>query len=806
MSIASAPEDLAPFLDEDLENVVPIAQSELNVKISKRKQKFSAKGKSFLKELRAKGKETAFRNLKRKLDRIKKLREDPQTELEVLEVERNELDSLKDVFNQACYAYENLLDSSAEREESYQWFDVRDREFTEQRMKLCEQIQRLEKESLFTKSSASSSHRSKIRSKSSIKSSSRSVSQARADAAAKAAKTKIEMEFLERENELRRIQLEKEYALAKAEESAFKEILDEENKLNTQTKREIKPEDKEISPQQPTAVTTRIEKQEMNPNSPPFVPNTIPDNFGQQPAISMQSFDPSMSFAFNQLVNLQAQQAQLSSALVNQQRTFHLPVKEPPTFSGNSFEYPAFVTAFDSIIAANVPADKDKLFFLEKYTTGKANEVVKGFLATHSDTAYSEARKLLDQRFGNPVVVAEDYKKKLRSWRQISDGDSKGLEEFSDFLVRCEEAMKTMKSMSELDSTQILQSISAKLPSYSGVKWCRSAHEVQVKEKRLVGFTDFVKFVKQEAEVANDPIFSPDVLKRERKRNGLARDSNRGTRSKYQGGTNPSQSLVTSATPVDHSEQQQSAATSGREQSCPVCNGKHPIVKCSNFIKATADKRLDLISEKRLCFRCFRAGHISSDCTSKQTCSECGKRHNTLLHGATLKTKTHSEQTPSSTQSSRNPPQPLQPARVAESAHSNAASVTHSSVGTSNAIMCRIVPVVLYHKDNPRKEIKTYALLDDASDTTFVTNKVKSELGVEGVDTSLNLSTMHGRKVIPVTRIDGLIVERPDRRAQVELPKAYARDIIPSRKDQIPTPAVADKWQHLKKIKDKYRR
>ena len=86
---------------------------------------------------------------------------------------------------------------------------------------------------------------------------------------------------------------------------------------------------------------------------------------------------------------------------------------------------------------------------------------------------------------------------------------------------------------------------------------------------------------------------------------------------------------------------------------------------------------------------------------------------------------------------------------------------------------------------------------------TLVTNKAKGELEVEGVNTSLNLSTMHGRKVIPVTQIDGLIVEHPDRRAQVELPKAYARDIIPSRKNQIPTPAVADKWQHLKKIRDK---
>ena len=111
--------------------------------------------------------------------------------------------------------------------------------------------------------------------------------------------------------------------------------------------------------------------------------------------------------------------------------------------------------------------------------------------------------------------------------------------------------------------------------------------------------------------------------------------------------------------------------------------------------------------------------------------------------------------------------------------------------------------MILHHKDDPKKEIKTYALLDDASDTTFVTNRVKSQLGVEGIDTCLNLSTMHGREIIPVTRIDGLIAERPDRRAKVELPKAYARDVIPSRRDQIPTPSVAENWQHLRRIKDK---
>ena len=110
--------------------------------------------------------------------------------------------------------------------------------------------------------------------------------------------------------------------------------------------------------------------------------------------------------------------------------------------------------------------------------------------------------------------VAEAYKSSLEKWAQISDGNSSGLQEFSDFLVQCKEAMKTMKSMGDLDSTQTLLQISAKLPSYSGVKCCRQAHEAQTKTNKIITFSDFAKFVKEEAQLANDPIFSPDALKK----------------------------------------------------------------------------------------------------------------------------------------------------------------------------------------------------------------------------------------------------------------------------------------------------
>ena len=47
---------------------------------------------------------------------------------------------------------------------------------------------------------------------------------------------------------------------------------------------------------------------------------------------------------------------------MNQQRAAHLPMKGAPVFLGDSFEYPAFITAFDSIIANKVHTDKDQLF------------------------------------------------------------------------------------------------------------------------------------------------------------------------------------------------------------------------------------------------------------------------------------------------------------------------------------------------------------------------------------------------------------------------------------------------------------
>ena len=162
--------------------------------------------------------------------------------------------------------------------------------------------------------------------------------------------------------------------------------------------------------------------------------------------------------------------------------------------------------------------------------------------------------------------------------------------------------MKSMKSMSELDSTQILQSISAKLPLYSGVKWCKFAHKAQVKDRKLVGFKDYTDYT----ELANDPIFLPYVLKRERKKNTPARENNRLLKPKPKGGSERSQSFATSANLIKGSEQKQQPPKRGRPLPCPICEDKQFRAKCATFNEATADGRFEMLKKLRLCFSCFK--------------------------------------------------------------------------------------------------------------------------------------------------------------------------------------------------------
>ena len=455
-----------------------------------------------------------------------------------------------------------------------------------------------------------------------------------------------------------------------------------------------------------------------------------------------------------------------------------MPVQEPPVFNGNVLDYPAFIQAFEAIIENKVDSNKDRLFFLNKYTTGKANEAVKGFVTLNTDDGYSQAKALLAERFGNPYNVAERYKSQLRQWPKVQDGDSAGIQDLSDFLIRCKEVMKSVRYLDELNSTETLIQVSAKLPSYSGVKWCRHARDIRAKKKNTVTFSDLVEFVKEEAELATDPVFSPNNLRRERNKESNREGPSMQFKSRMK--RPPSANSLLTSTGGDAGKK--SVRSSAR---CLLCQRNHSLEECLEYMKLSVQERVAFLRSKGACFGCLEKGHLSKSCEARLKCKKCAKFHPTSLHEDSKNKKEPPKEGDADNEST-------------VQAVSNCASTSDVTVVNS-----MILPVWLHHKDRPQTEVLVYALLDNASDTTFIKTSTLKDLGVEGPELRLKLYTMHGKAEIPVQKVDGLVVERFDKKVQIELPKSYSRDSIPSRRNQIPRSETASMWPHLQRIENK---
>ena len=128
--------------------------------------------------------------------------------------------------------------------------------------------------------------------------------------------------------------------------------------------------------------------------------------------------------------------------------------------------------------------------------------------------------------------------------------------------------------------------------------------------------------------------------------------------------------------------------------------------------------------------------HLTPSCQFKLICGECGKRHHTFLHrnepiGKDSKPHPKGKLSQDGTQG-RGESTP------STSATANASSVSLTSDVESAVITkSKLVPFYVSHQDHPKKEMKVYPLLDDASDTTFVTTKVQEVLDLKGVDNEI---------------------------------------------------------------------
>ena len=110
-----------------------------------------------------------------------------------------------------------------------------------------------------------------------------------------------------------------------------------------------------------------------------------------------------------------------------------------------------------------------------------------------------------------------------------------------------------------------------------------------------------------------------------------------------------------------------------------------------------------------------------------------------------------------------------------------------------------ILPVVVTQKGT-NKAVKTYAFYDNGSAGCFITECLRTRLAATSTGTKIQLGTMHGQSLVDSAIVKDLVVTDLNGRNTVELPRAYTRQEIPADTEQIPTPEIVSRIEHLKEI------
>ncbi len=197
-------------------------------------------------------------------------------------------------------------------------------------------------------------------------------------------------------------------------------------------------------------------------------------------------------------------QANIAECLVKHQKLSMLPSIDIPIFKGDPLDYKLFIRAFEHGVEDRTDNDKDRLYFMEQYTTGKPKELVRSCLHMNPAEGYLKAKQLLREHFGNEYQIAVAYMNKALEWPSIRPEDGEALHSFSLFLSGCCNAMSDISYMEEMDNAANLRAIAVKLPYKLREKWRSVACGIQEKQNARVKFKDLVDFINKQARICKD--------------------------------------------------------------------------------------------------------------------------------------------------------------------------------------------------------------------------------------------------------------------------------------------------------------
>ena len=157
--------------------------------------------------------------------------------------------------------------------------------------------------------------------------------------------------------------------------------------------------------------------------------------------------------------------------------------------------------------------------------------------------------------------------------------------------------MEGISSLKVLNDDQENCKLAAKLPRWVSIRWGRRVYEWKEKNRSFPPFSEFVKYLVTESNIACDPVnmykFNKEDDPKKTKRPPL-NVKNDQTRE----GLRRRNTLLTGSQEND-------------QPTCALCNGQHDLDSCQEFCAKDIKDRKEYAKAKGLCFGCLKVGHVS---------------------------------------------------------------------------------------------------------------------------------------------------------------------------------------------------
>ena len=401
------------------------------------------------------------------------------------------------------------------------------------------------------------------------------------------------------------------------------------------------------------------------------------------------------------------------------------------------------------------------------------------------DRGYSEARRLLKERYGQNYRIAAAHVQQLIDGPVIKSEDGAALQQFSTPLTSCTNTLKELGYLSKLDNPDSLKKIIGKLPYGMRLRWRDVVDSIMQVQEREVTIEDITKFVNAKARAVSHPIFGkinePD-------RNAQIKDSSRRSNG-FRGFK-----AASYGTQVNRASRNDNGAKT-TEPKCPLCKSNHWLARCRDFRGKSLEDRLKIVKDKGLCNNCLTIGHFARECPKDSFCKleGCRAKHSTFLHPKPM-TNSQSQSAGINANSSDMSPSQLDLPR-SETAASSCVNMSSKST-ISSAIGLAILPVKVKSPGNPAM-VETYAFLDNGSNASFCTEKLLNRLGLEGRQSKISLATLRGTNEPVRCSLVDLQVFDLNEENMVEISSVYSTPSRPVNKEDMASREDMDRWPHL---------